>query len=382
MSQKKKISIIGTGSWGSALALTLSKKLDFCSAAAAQNFVSPVIGASSIHHTLSSCAPSTPGSSSAAATINTGSEKGEPITLWGHNVHHVKEISSSRINAAYLPGVIFPENIHLTANLADCCDADVIFFVVPSKFLRTIATAFAAACPDSKAIMVSCTKGIEHGSGKLMSEVLEEVLPNASIAVLSGPNLAGDIARGLPAAGVLGCHQEALFPMLQAVFHGTSYRAYTSTDVRGIQLGGALKNIFAIAAGVSDGLGMGENAKAGIVTRSLAEMMRLGMAMGGDRATFSGLSGIGDLMATCFSTQSRNYQAGLQLCRGKSASEIQHSMAMVAEGLVTAQSAQECAQKFQIEVPIIDGVVALLDGKKTPNEAMKELLGRRLRSEE
>ncbi|MCX6957020.1 MAG: NAD(P)-dependent glycerol-3-phosphate dehydrogenase [Verrucomicrobiae bacterium] len=333
MIQPKKIGVLGTGSWGSALALTMA-------------------------------------------------QQGHPIKLWGHNPHHVEEIKSSRLNPAYLPGIIFPSNIHLTSDLAECAEAEVIFFVVPSKFLRSVAAALSQTSPHFAGTIISCTKGIEHQSGKLMHEVLAEILPRASMAVLSGPNLAGDIARGLPAAGVLGCEDPALTTSLLSIFQETSYRAYSSSDIRGIQLGGALKNIFAIAAAVSDGLGMGENAKAGIVTRSLAEMTRLGTAMGGDRQTFSGLSGVGDLMVTCFSSRSRNYQAGLQLCHGKSASEIQHSMGMVAEGLPTAQSAQACAQKLDVEVPIIDAVVDLLHQKKTPQEAMYDLLQRKLRSEE
>lgn len=333
MTQSKKICVLGTGSWGSALALTMA-------------------------------------------------QQGHPIKLWGHNSHHVEEIKSSRLNPAYLPGVIFPKNIDVTHELDECADAEVIFCVIPSKFLKNVATAFAKVAPRFAGTIVSCTKGIEHSSGKLMSEVLAEIFPQASMAVLSGPNLAGDIARGLPAAGVLACEEPALTTRLLSVFQETSYRAYSSSDIRGVQLGGALKNIFAIAAAVSDGLGMGENAKAGLVTRALAEMTRLGTAMGGDRQTFSGLSGVGDLMATCFSPHSRNYQAGLQLCRGKSASEIQHSMVMVAEGFPTAQSAQACAQKLDVEVPIIDAVVDLLHQKKTPQEAMRELLQRRLRSEE
>lgn len=323
---------MGTGSWGSALALTIA-------------------------------------------------QQGNPVTLWGHHPHHVADIKLSRLNPTYVPGIVFPKNIHLTHDITECCDADVIFFVIPSKFLRSVASEFATASSHFTGTIISCTKGIEHQSGKLMSEVLAEIMPHASMAVLSGPNLAGDVARGLPAAGVLGCEDSSLRTNLLSIFQKTSYRAYSSSDLRGIQLGGALKNIFAIAAAVSDGLGMGENAKAGMVTRSLAEMIRLGTAMGGNRQTFSGLSGVGDLMATCFSQQSRNYQAGLQLCHGKSANEIQHSMVMVAEGLPTAKSAQACAQKLDVEVPIIDAVVDLLHQKKTPQEAMKGLLGRSLKAE-
>lgn len=332
MSHPKKICVLGTGSWGSALALTMAQQAPF-------------------------------------------------IKLWGHNPHHVEELKTSRLNPAYLPGIIFPNNIQLTHELADCAEAEVIFFVIPSKFLRNVATAFAKVAPHFSGILISCTKGIERGTGKLMSEVLAEIFPNASIGVLSGPNLAGDIARGLPAAGVLGCKDAKLAEELLSIFQGTSYRAYTSSDVRGVQLGGALKNIFAIAAAISDGLEMGENAKAGLVTRALAEMTRLGTAMGGDRQTFSGLSGVGDLIATCFSRQSRNYQAGLRLCDGTSSDDIQHSMVMVAEGLLAAESAQACAKKLNVEVPIIDAVVSLLHQKKTPREAMRELLGRRLKAE-
>lgn len=329
---KKNICVLGTGSWGSALALTMAQRR-------------------------------------------------EPINLWGHNPYHVEEIKASRLCPTYLPGIIFPENIHLTSSLAECAKSDVLFFVVPSKFLRNVAMAFAKIAPHFSGTIISCTKGIEHGTGKLMSEVLAELLPQASMAVLSGPNLAGDIARGLPAAGVLASEERQLSEQLISLFQGTSYRAYSSSDIRGVQLGGALKNVFAIAAAVSDGLGMGENAKAGLVTRALAEMTRLGTAMGGEWQTFSGLSGVGDLIATCFSQHSRNYQAGLRLCQGTSSDDIQHSMVMVAEGLITAQSAQACAQKFAVEVPIIDAVVDLLHQKKTPHNAMKELLGRKLKAE-
>ena len=328
-----KISVLGTGSWGSALALTMA-------------------------------------------------QQGRPVTLWGHDPHHVEEIKSSHLNPTYVPGMIFPNNILLTHHLLDCCAAELMFVVVPSPFLRAVATKLAEVAPHFNNTIVSCTKGIEHQSGKLMSEVLAEILPRASIAVLSGPNLAGDIARGLPAAGVLGCEEPQLMASLLSIFQETSYRAYGSSDLRGIQLGGALKNIFAIAAAISDGLGMGENAKAGIVTRSLAEMTRLGTAMGGERQTFSGLSGVGDLMVTCFSPHSRNYQAGLQLCHGKSATEIQHSMVMVAEGLRTALSAQACAQQLNIDVPIIDAVVALLHQKKTPQELVRGMLERALKTED
>lgn len=329
----QKISVIGAGSWGTALALVFARI-------------------------------------------------GKKVTLWGHHPGRIEEMKSAHMNRSYLPGIMLPQNIYPTSFLSEAVDADLIFFVLPSKFFREVALSCANEGMSSKTMLISCTKGIERGTGKLMSDVLEEIFPFQPVAVLSGPNLAREIADSLPTAGVIGCKEKTNAEIIQKVFHGSNYRAYTSNDVRGIQLGGALKNIFAIAAGVSDGLGMGENAKAGIVTRSLVEMMRLGVAMGGERKTFHGLSGIGDLMVTCFSQQSRNYQAGLKLCHGQSSKEIQSSMSMVAEGLLTARNAQACARQLQIEVPIIDQVVDLLDQKRTPREAMQQLLGRQLKGEE
>ncbi len=200
------------------------------------------------------------------------------------------------------------------------------------------------------------------------------------MAVLSGPNLAGEIARGVPAAGVVGSAEAELLPALQEVFSTRTFRAYTSDDVAGIQLGGALKNVFAIAAGVSDGFGMGDNAKAALVTRALAEMMRLGVTLGGRRETFAGLSGVGDLMVTCFSSQSRNRGFGERLGRGEAAAGILASMKMVAEGVPTTRSVWQVAQQVGVEAPLTEQVAAVLDGK-CAREAMGELLGRAPKAE-
>ena len=228
---------------------------------------------------------------------------------------------------------------------------------------------------------MSCTKGIEHDTGKLMSDILEECLPANPVAVLSGPNHAVEVAQRIPAAGVIGCRETELLETLQKTFSLPTFRAYTSDDVTGIQLGGALKNVFAISAGVSDGFNMGDNAKAGLVTRALAEMMRLGVALGGRRETFFGLSGVGDLMVTCFSRHSRNRKVGERLGRGESPAQIQASMQMVAEGIPTALSAWQCAQRLEVETPIISEVHAVLYLNKPPHEAMWELLGRPPRAE-
>jgi len=305
------------------------------------------------------------------------------IPLWGHDPIHVEDMVREGINAKYLSGVQLPSVIKPTADLSLAAQSEILFLAIPSRYLDTITSQLVELCGDRKPVLVSCTKGIEQDRGLLMSEVIRDRFSKSTIAVLSGPNLAGEIARGIPAAGVIGSADTQALTAVQALFAGTSFRAYTSGDIRGIQLGGALKNIFAIAAGVSDGLGLGENARAGLVTRSLTEMTRLGMAMGGGRETFGGLSGIGDLMVTCFSPSSRNHQVGFRLGQGESLESITTSMgSMVAEGIPTAMSAQAAARRLSVETPIIDEVSALLQGLKTPAAAMKSLMGRNLRAEE
>jgi glycerol-3-phosphate dehydrogenase (NAD(P)+) len=308
---------------------------------------------------------------------------GKEIPLWGHDPIHVEDMVREGINTKYLPGVVLPSTIKPTADLLAAAQSEILFLAIPSRYLDVITSQLAGICGEHRPVLVSCTKGIEKERGLLMSEVIRECFPKTTIAVLSGPNLAGEIARGIPAAGVIGCDNAQALTKTQTLFAGTSFRAYTSGDIRGIQLGGSLKNIFAIAAGVSDGLGLGENARAGLVTRSLTEMTRLGIAMGGSRETFGGLSGIGDLMVTCFSPHSRNHQVGFRLGQGESLEAIISSMtSMVAEGIPTAMSAQAAARRLNVETPIIDEVSALLQGLKTPAEAMKSLMGRDLRAEE
>lgn len=323
----KKISIIGAGGWGTALALLLA-------------------------------------------------ENRTAVRLWAHNPEVTKELVSQRTNEDYLPGVRLPPNVYATGNLADTLDADLMLLVPPSKALREGCGKLAALGVPKKTVIVSCTKGLEHDTGKLMSEIVEEILPENPVAVLSGPNHAEEVAQRIPAAGVLGSKSPELLEPLQRVFSLPTFRAYTSDDVMGIQLGGALKNIFAIGAGVSDGFNMGDNAKAGLVTRALAEMMRLGIAMGGRRETFFGLSGVGDLMVTCFSRHSRNRKVGERLGRGESPAQIQESMQMVAEGIPTALSAWQVAQKMGIEAPITYEIYSVLYENKPPHEAMWGLLGR------
>jgi len=303
------------------------------------------------------------------------------VLLWGNNPARVEQLQGTRVNEDYLPGVELPTSVGLTNNLRDCATADLIVFVTPSTALREIANRLRDVIANERAVLLSCTKGIEHGTGRRMSEILREIFPTHPIAVLSGPNLAAEVSRDLPTATVLACSEATLAAELQGYLGCPRFRIYTGDELAGIELGGALKNVFAIAAGASDGLGLGDNSKAALVTRALAEMIRLGTAMGGKLPTFYGLSGAGDLILTCFSRQSRNRSVGERLGHGQSLEQIISAMQMVAEGIPTAKSAYECARKIGIETPIIDQVYALLYGRKTPRQAMEELLGRDQKAE-
>ena len=308
------------------------------------------------------------------------SKRGNAITLWGNDPARAAKLHETRENSDYLPGVKLPDAIHVTSDIADCSKADLIVFVTPSVALRSVAKRLAANL-NSSAIFLSGTKGIEHGSGMRMSEVLHETFPDHTVAVLSGPNLAVEIARGLPTAAVLGCHNYECAEELHSYLGSERFRIYSSDETIGIELGGALKNVFAIAAGAGDGFGLGDNSKAALVTRSLAELVRLGTAMGGNPRTFYGLSGAGDLIATCFSQLSRNRRVGERLGRGETVEEIRASTHTVAEGIPTAKSAFECARKLQIETPIIDQIYSVVHEGKQPDRAMQELLGRDQKSE-
>jgi glycerol-3-phosphate dehydrogenase (NAD(P)+) len=309
------------------------------------------------------------------------SKRGNPITLWGNNPERVARLRETRENSEYLSGVKIPESIAVTSDISHCASADLIVFVTPSVALRSIGERLHAAGLNSTAILLSGTKGIEHGTGKRMSEVLHEIFPENTVAVLSGPNLAAEVSRDLPSAAVLGCRNPQCAEELQSYLGSERFRIYSSDETIGIELGGALKNVFAIAAGASDGFGLGDNSKAALVTRSLAELLRLGTAMGGNPRTFYGLSGAGDLIATCFSQLSRNRRVGERLGRGETLAQISASTHMVAEGIPTAKSAYECARRFQIETPIIDQIYSVVHEGKRPADAMQALLGRDQKAE-
>jgi glycerol-3-phosphate dehydrogenase (NAD(P)+) len=308
-------------------------------------------------------------------------KRGNVLTLWGNDAGRIAKLRETRENSEYLPGVRIPESVLVTSDIADCAGADLIVFVTPSVALRSVADRLHAAGLNSTAVLLSGTKGIEHGTGMRMSQILNEIFPDNIVAVLSGPNLAVEIARDLPTAAVLGCRNAQCAEELQSYLGTERFRIYSSDETIGIELGGALKNVFAIAAGAGDGIGLGDNSKAALVTRSLAELLRLGTAMGGNPRTFYGLSGAGDLIATCFSQHSRNRRVGERLGRGETLQQISSSTHTVAEGIPTAESAFECARKLQIETPIIDQIYSILYEGKRPDQAMQELLGRDQKAE-
>ena len=299
---------------------------------------------------------------------------GNTVTLWGHDPEHIRCLRDTGANDKYLPGVALPPAIAPVADLAAVEGADLVIFVTPSRAMREVAGQLRdASCIAPDATLLSCTKGIEYGTGARMSQILAECLPGRPVAVLSGPSHAEEVARQSPAAIVVGCERTKTAVRLQTLFTASTLRAYTGEDVAGIEFGGALKNIFAIAAGVSDGLGFGDNAKAALVTRCLAELVRLGVRLGGKKETFQGLSGMGDLMVTCFSRHSRNRKVGERLGRGETPEDIAASMSMVAEGVPTTRSAHRRARALGVETPVLDQVYAMLYEKRSPAEALRGL---------
>jgi glycerol-3-phosphate dehydrogenase (NAD(P)+) len=306
---------------------------------------------------------------------------GQRILLWAHDPDRAVRMQQTRMNAEYLPEVQLPEYVEVTSDLGHCAAADLIVFVTPSTALRDIAVRLQELTHNPRAVFLSCTKGIEYTTGLRMSETLRHVLPGHTLAVLSGPNLASEITLGLPSATVIGSDDIDCAAALQRVLGSPRFRIYTSQEVASIELGGALKNIFALAAGISDGLDLGDNSKAALVTRSLAELVRLGVAMGGNVNAFYGLSGVGDLIVTCYSERSRNHTVGKRLGRGEALAQIKASMKMVAEGIPTTRSAWECARRLNVSTPIINAVYAVLYEKKEPIVALEELLGREPKAE-
>lgn len=309
------------------------------------------------------------------------SEHFAKVTLIGRDTDQCAEINALHTNGNYLPRIALPENIEASVDYDDAKDAALILFVLPTSATRQAATDLAKIGIPASTPIVSCSKGIERGSGIRMSQIISELLPHNPIAVHSGPTHAEEVSARLASAAVVGTKDPQLAEALQGVFTTSYFRTYTSDDVAGIELGGALKNVFAIAAGIIAGIGLGDNAIAALVTRGLAEMTRVGIALGGRAETFSGLSGIGDLMVTCYSPHSRNNRVGKALGSGETLEEITDRLGMVAEGVPNTLSIYEAARKHNIETPIIDAVYQILYEEKSAKDALVELLTRDLKPE-
>jgi glycerol-3-phosphate dehydrogenase (NAD(P)+) len=307
----------------------------------------------------------------------------EPVTLLCHDPAHADAIESSRINERRLRGIELPESLHATADVAMLVVAtDLVVFAVPSTHLRAEVARVAAAIPASADIL-SLVKGIETGSLARMSEVIIEAgsIAPERVAVLSGPNLAGEIARGLPASAVVAATDPALAARIAERLGRREFRLYVNTDVLGVELCGALKNIIAIAAGAADGLGFGDNGKAGLMTRGLAEMMRVGIAAGANPLTFAGLAGIGDVIATCGSRLSRNHRLGEELAKGRSWEELEQALPGTAEGAYTVTAALALADRLGVEMPIAREVHAALFEGKSVQRCLIDLLSRESKDE-
>ena len=329
-----KVAVIGDGGWGTALALTLVRS-------------------------------------------------GHAPRVWGPAEAYLAEIRAARVNRKFLPGVALPPEIEWTADpAAALAGADAVALVVPSKYVRATLARFAPAYRAAGAPpALSATKGFDESTQERMTELISELWGVRTPAALSGPSIAPETARGVPTAVTVACADPAVARLFQDLFTGDSFRVYTSDDVRGVELGGALKNVIALAAGVCDGLGFGHNAKAALITRGLAEMTRLGAALGAHPQTFYGLSGVGDLMVTCMSPQSRNRTVGERLGRGEVLAQILSGMEQVAEGLCTCGPALALARAAGVAAPVMEQVEAIVHRGKSPRDAVRELMRRDPRAE-
>ncbi len=331
----RALAIVGAGSWGSALAIVLAPKY-------------------------------------------------ERVRLWVNEADLAARMRVSRQNDVFLPGFSLPDNVEVATDLADALPgAEVVLGVMPSRYARQVYTAMLPWLARDTAI-VSATKGLEKGTLLRMTEVIREVVGTRfppRVAALSGPSFAREVAALEPTAVVIASEDLQLARAIQHAFSGPTFRLYTNTDPVGVEIGAALKNVIAIAAGVCHGLGFGHNAVAALVTRGLAELRRLASAMGGNPMTMAGLAGLGDLVLTCTGDLSRNRQVGIELAKGRTAGEIVASMTMVAEGVDTTAAAVELAQRFRVDLPITAQMDLILRGRRSPRSAIRELMERTLKDE-
>jgi glycerol-3-phosphate dehydrogenase (NAD(P)+) len=307
-------------------------------------------------------------------------EKGHDVSLWIHEEDLAEEMKGTRVNSQFLPGVKLPENISVSSNMEEAlAGRRYIVNAVPSQFVRRVIQGALPHIPK-EAVFVSVSKGIEKDTCRTVSSIIKE-LTGCAVAVLSGPSFAKEVASRLPTAVTLASEDYAICLLMQEIFTTSHFRVYTHHDVLGVELGGALKNIMAVAAGISDGLGLGNNARAALITRGLAEMTRLGVALGAQEHTFSGLSGLGDLVLTCSSNLSRNYTVGYKLGQGASLRDIIQSTKSVAEGVETAKAVYELAIKKDVDMPIVNQVYRVLYEDKAPEKAVHDLMNRTLKAE-
>ena len=309
---------------------------------------------------------------------------GHSVRLWARDTAFVGELARARENKVYMPGVPLPDAIQPTASLGDACvGSEMLVVVCPSKGVRPLADNLRRIV-DGQPIVVSAAKGVEQGTHLTMTAILAEVLGRdhaGHVAVLSGPSFAREVSVGVPTAVTAAASDLRVAEEVQRLFNGQTFRVYTSTDVVGVQIGGAVKNIIAVAAGVSDGLGFGHNSRAALITRGLAEVTRLALRLGAEQPTLAGLSGLGDLVLTCTGDQSRNRTVGLRLGRGEQLEEIVASMKEVAEGVHNTRSVRELAQSVGVEMPITEKMYELIYEKKPPRQVVTELMARGLRRE-
>jgi glycerol-3-phosphate dehydrogenase (NAD(P)+) len=314
------------------------------------------------------------GGGSWGTTVASLIARNAPVKIWARCEDTVREINAEHRNSRYLPGAMLHGKLTATHSIEEAVsECDVLVMGVPSQHFRSVLEG-AAEHLRPWVPVISLTKGLEAGSGLRMTEIVKQVLPGHPVGVLTGPNLAREIIAGQAAAGVIAMEDEIIVRALQGLFHSGLFRVYTNTDLVGCELGGVLKNVIAIAVGMGDGQGAGDNTRSALITRGLAEITRLGVAMGGRPETFAGLAGMGDLIATCTSPQSRNRHVGFELGKGRSLDDIIDAMVMVAEGVKSAPTVVALGQRYGVEMPISRDVLLVLQGERTPRQVFRGLL--------
>ncbi len=310
------------------------------------------------------------------------SKKGYNVTIWGAFPDYIETLKRKRENVKFLPGIKIPDDVHFTASMDEALKGkELVILAIPSQFMRGVLAKIKTHDISGK-IFVSVTKGIENSTLKRISEIITEILGLVPLVVLSGPTIAHEVAGGVPTTIVASSNDPALARDVQDIFMTDRFRVYTNSDTLGVEIGGSLKNIIAIAAGASDALGFGTNAKAALLTRGLAEIVRLGVAMGAKKETFYGLSGLGDLTTTCVSSYSRNRWLGEEIGKGKKLKDVLKETEMIVEGVATSKSAYELSKKYGVEMPITSEIYKVLYENKDPEKAVHDLMTRAPKGEE